>query len=80
MKRSVSEKLFTTTSEKYGEKYQEHVLELYKLYVQSAESISSRRQSANSFYLTVNTAIIGVAGYIISESASYGWAIAWQGY
>lgn len=36
--------------------------------VEMADRVSQRRQSANSFYLTVNTAIIGGAAYL-SQSA-----------
>lgn len=44
------------------------VLEIYKMLVEMADRVSQRRQSANSFYLTVNTAIIGGAAYL-SQSA-----------
>ena len=40
------------------------VLEIYKMLVEMADRVSERRQSANSFYLTVNTAIIGGAAYL----------------
>lgn len=40
------------------------VLEIYKMLVEMADRVSQRRQSANSFYLTVNTAIIGGAAYL----------------
>lgn len=48
----------------YGEKYVEHVLEIYKLYVEMADRISSRRQATNSFFLTINSAIVAVVGYV----------------
>src|SRR5215212_9885579 len=50
----------------YGEQYQNHLLEQYKLYVQMADNISARRQSANSFFLTVNTALIAFLGLVAS--------------
>lgn len=51
----------------YGEEgYQNHLLEQYKLYVQMADKISERRQSANSFFLTVNTALIAFLGLVAS--------------
>ena len=56
---SLEEQLLSLPKDDYGERYQDHVLEIYKLYVQSADNISARRQSANSFFLSVNTAIIG---------------------
>ncbi|QBK30770.1 hypothetical protein E0E05_09300 [Roseitalea porphyridii] len=40
------------------------LLEIYKMLVEMADRVSQRRQSANSFYLTVNTAIIGGAAYL----------------
>lgn len=48
----------------YGEKYSEHILEIYKLYVEMADRISSRRQTANSFFLTINSAIVALVGYV----------------
>lgn len=38
--------------------------EQYKLYVEMADRISQRRQSANSFFLTINTALVGLVSYI----------------
>lgn len=46
----------------YGDLFRAHALEQYKLYVQFADKISDRRQTANSFFLTINTAIIGFLG------------------
>jgi hypothetical protein len=48
----------------YGEHYRDHLLEQYKLYIQTADRISERRQSANSFFLTVNTALIAFLGFV----------------
>ena len=45
-------------------------LEIYKLLVEMADRVSQRRQSANSFYLTINTAIIG--GSVLIAQADYG--------
>jgi len=61
--------------EEYGEKYQDHVLALYQLYVQSAENISSGRRSVHSFFLSVNTAIIAAVGYFYSGDGTYSWVI-----
>ena len=36
---------------------QEHILEQYKLYVESAEKVSDRRNNVNTFYLTLATSI-----------------------
>jgi hypothetical protein len=58
--------LFNVPAKEYGEHYQNHLLEQYKLYVQMADKISERRQSANSFFLTINTALIAFLGLVAS--------------
>jgi len=40
-------------------KCKDHVLEQYKLYVEMADRISARRSTANTFFLTLNTLVIG---------------------
>lgn len=39
-------------------------LEIYKLMVEMADRVSQRRQAANSFYLTINTLLIGGSSYL----------------
>lgn len=56
--------LFKKKKRGYGDDYTSHLIEIYKLYVKTADNISDRRQSANSFFLTVNTAIIGIISYM----------------
>ena len=57
------------------------VLEIYKMLVEMADRVSQRRQSANSFYLTVNTAIIGGTAYL--SQSTFGqlskWAVSCAG-
>ena len=43
-------------------------LELYKLLVEMADRVSQRRQSANSFYLTINTLLVGGSAYLSATS------------
>ncbi len=50
--------------EQYGDNYRQHLLEQYKIYVEMADRISARRQSANSFFLSLNTAVIALVGYM----------------
>ncbi|MFD5826340.1 hypothetical protein [Lentzea sp. NPDC060358] len=45
-----------------GEKYRAAIMEQYKLYVEMADRISARRALANTFFLTLNTAVI--ASYV----------------
>ncbi len=49
---------------KYGADYHAHILEMYKLYVEMADKISERRQTGNSFFLTLNSAIVALVGYV----------------
>lgn len=44
----------------YGSLYREHVLEIYKLYLEMADRISARRDKMNAFFHTVNTALIAL--------------------
>ncbi len=61
---SISGKLNSVSKEEYGGEYRSHVIEMYKLYVEMADRISTRRQSANSFFLSINTAIVAIVGYV----------------
>jgi hypothetical protein len=55
---------------------QDHLLEQYKLYVEMADRISQRRQSANTYFLTVNTALLSFVGYITTKDVSdYLWLL-----
>lgn len=61
--------LFAKNAKNYGSEYKRHYLEIYKMYVKSADAISSRRESANTFFLSVNTVLIGLSGYINESEA-----------
>ncbi len=74
----IDSELFKIEKSDYGDNYQAHYLEQYKLYVEMADRISIRRQSANTFFLSVNTAIIAVIGYIqLGQSAGTSKAFYW---
>jgi hypothetical protein len=45
-----------------GEKYQLVVLEQYRIYVEMADRVSARRALANTFFLTLNTAVLVLVG------------------
>lgn len=76
----MNEILKHTNQKEYGDTYKSHILEMYKLYVEMADRISSRRQNANSFFLSINSAIIGFVGYVkLSETNQYNWIIAIAG-
>ena len=48
------------TPEDYGENYNDHLLEQYKLYVEMADRISQRRDQSNRFYVTILSALAAV--------------------
>ena len=62
------------------DKWHSHLLDQYKLYVEMADRISQRRTAANSYFLTVNSAILGFVGYLTSkDSTDYLWLLAVAG-
>jgi hypothetical protein len=48
-----------------ADKYQHAILEQYKIYVEMADRISGRRALANTFFLTLNTAVFTVIGVFL---------------
>ena len=64
----VQKMLFVSESAKYGDKYIEHLLEQYKIYISSVEKISDRRQKANEFFLALNSALVTLLGFVISKA------------
>ena len=80
--KQIAEKLFQITKDEYGEKYRDHLIEQYKLYVEMADRISSRRQTAHSFFISLNTAIIALISYVKmngSDATSFYCLIAFSG-
>ena len=61
---NIKDELFSVKKEEYGNEYNKHLLEEYKLYVNLMDKTSERRSSANTFFLTLNSAIIGLMGII----------------
>ncbi|OGU65723.1 MAG: hypothetical protein A2499_00695 [Stygiobacter sp. RIFOXYC12_FULL_38_8] len=59
------ESLVSVTKDKYdATKYNDHILDQYKLYVEMADRISSRRLTANSFFLSLNSILIAFLSYV----------------
>ena len=46
--------------EQYGDKYQDHLVEQYRLYVEMAEATSRRRDQVNRFYPTLFSALAAI--------------------
>lgn len=63
-----------------NEKWHSHLLDQYKLYVEMADRVSQRRTAANTYFLTVNSAILAFVGYLTSkDSTEYMWLLALAG-
>lgn len=48
----------------YGESFQEHLLEQYKLFVHTSLDVTSKRLESNKFHLALNSVVFGLAGYM----------------
>ena len=64
---NIDDKLQSISPEDYGDNYGQHLLEQYSLYVEMTDRISQRRQNANGFYLSINTALLGIVGFVASR-------------
>lgn len=61
--------LIRETGDSYGQAFKVHLLEQYKLYVQSAENVSTRRVSSGRYLLTISAALVALYGI---QTASFG--------
>jgi len=74
-----NDNLLSVSEADYGDRYRDHCLAIYQGFIQSAEKISDRRHNANTFFLTVNTALLGITGYLQSAGAELLWLVALAG-
>ena len=58
----------TLHKENHAEQYIDHYLEQYRIYLHIFNSTNDRRQKSNEFFLGLNTAIIGMLGYIETKN------------
>lgn len=49
---------------KYGKDFQPHLLEQYKIFVDTSEKITEKRLNSNKFYLALNSFVFGLASYL----------------
>ena len=68
-KQDIEKMLFISASDKYGDKYIEHLLDQYKIYINATEKISDRRQKTNEFFLGLNTALVALLGFIATKTS-----------
>ena len=55
---------FFSNEKSYGKEYLKHLLTQYKLCVEMADKISSRRCNANNFFLSINTFLLTAVGIL----------------
>jgi hypothetical protein len=53
-----------------GEAQAEHLLEQYKIFVETEERLVSRRQEENRFFLSVNALVLTVVSFLLKEGIS----------
>lgn len=68
--KDLSNILWNSPNYQSNEQYQEHILEQYKLYVEMADRISSRRDIANGFFLSLNGLCLGATGVLVDKGYS----------
>lgn len=61
------ELLGAPSAEAYGGSFQDHLLAQYTMYVEMADRITARRQTTNTFFLTVNTLLVAFLGVLASD-------------
>lgn len=67
--------LIRHTRASYGGSFSADLFEQYKLYVESAEKISERRESANNYLLTVNAFLVTLYGLIAASQYKSYWTM-----
>lgn len=61
---NIGKELFVFDEKTYGSEYRKHLLEQYKICVETADKISSRRSAANNFFLSINTLLFTAIGLL----------------
>lgn len=51
----------------YGDQFHAHLLEQYKLYVDSAQKVSEKRISASNYLLTVSSSLLTLFGIVVTQ-------------
>ncbi len=64
MKSISSGQFIGKSPEEYGEKYHEHLLEQYKLYVNMADRAIERWQSTNNYFILFNSILVSIFGVL----------------
>lgn len=60
--------LYAATPTEYGEAYQAHFMEQYKLCIRSLDYTSKLKHTVNNYFLTINTLLVTAVGLSITNS------------
>ena len=71
--REQPDQLISNPKASYGESFQAHLLEQYKLYVESSQRVTDRRITTGNYLLTVNSFLLTVFGVASSQHLSGFW-------
>jgi hypothetical protein len=66
-------KLQSRTPEEYGDKYQDHLLEQYKLFVETSQRVTEKRQNSNNYLLTLNSSLVTLFVVFLSTFGHHKW-------
>lgn len=58
----------TATNESYGDKFQEHLMEQYKICVEMADRVSVRRGAASNFYISLLSALLALLSLVVEKN------------
>ncbi|RLI03069.1 hypothetical protein DRO38_03190 [Candidatus Bathyarchaeota archaeon] len=58
--------------EKYGDKFQDHLIEQYKLYVEMADRVSARRAQTNRFYISLLSVLLALLSIVVTREVFNG--------
>jgi hypothetical protein len=70
-----SSRLQSRTPEEYGDKYQDHLLEQYKLFVETSQHVSDKRQNSNNYLLTLNSSLVTLYVALLSSFGHHRWNV-----
>lgn len=60
----------------YEAQFHQHLLDQYKLYVESVQQVSDRREKANNYFLTINSTLVALYGVASAAMGNQRWHVA----
>jgi hypothetical protein len=61
------DQLIRNAEKAYGDRFRDHLLEQYKLYLDSAQKVSEKRISASNYLLTVSSSLLTLFGIVVTQ-------------